>query len=60
VLDDPIIEDLHRIRRELASEFNDDVHAFFSYLRDRKAKREDRAVTLEPNAPVSTGTTTSE
>jgi hypothetical protein len=61
MLDDPIIEDLHRVRRELASEFNDDVHAFFSYLRDREAKRQDRSVTLEPTAPVSTsGTTTSE
>jgi hypothetical protein len=51
MLDDPIIEDLHRVRRELASEFNGDVHAFFSYLRDREAKRQDRSVTLEPNAP---------
>jgi len=51
MLDDPIIEDLHRVRRELASEFNGDVHAFFAYLRDRDAKRQDRSVTLEPNAP---------
>jgi hypothetical protein len=50
-LDDPIIEDLHRVRRELAAEFNDDVHAFFEHLREREAKRPDRAVTLEPFAP---------
>jgi len=61
MLDAPIIEDLHRIRRDLASEFNGDVHAFFCYLRDREAKRQDRSVTLKPNAPVSTsGTTKSE
>jgi len=60
-MDDPIIEDLHRIRRELAAEFNGDVHALFCFLRDREAKRQDRSVTLEPNAPVSTSrTTTSE
>ena len=53
MLDDPIIEDLHRVRRELASEFNGDVHAFFSYLRDREAKRQDLSITLEPNAPES-------
>lgn len=57
MLDDPIIEDLHRVRRELASEFNGDVHAFFSYLRDREAKRQDRSVTFEPNAPEPTSKT---
>jgi hypothetical protein len=51
VADDPIIEDLHRIRRELASQFHGDVHAFFAYLRERDVKRQDRSVTLEPNAP---------
>jgi hypothetical protein len=55
--DDPIIEDLHRVRRELASEFNGDVHAFFSYLRDREAKQRDRSITLEPNAPEPTSKT---
>ena len=53
MLDAPIIEELDRVRRELAAEFNGDVHAFFSYLRDREAKRQDRAVTLKPNTPVT-------
>ena len=52
--DNPIIKDLHRVRRELASEFNGDVHAFFAYLRERDAKRQDRSVTLQPNAPETT------
>lgn len=49
--DDPIIEDLHRVRRELASEFNEDVHLFFAYLRERESKRQDRSITLQPNSP---------
>jgi len=51
MLEDPIVEDIHRVRRELAAEYNDDVHAFFSYLRDREATREDHAVTLKPVLP---------
>ena len=57
MLDDPIIEDLHRVRRELASEFGGDVHAFFVYLRERDAKRQDHAVTLEPIAPEAASRT---
>ena len=49
--DDPIREDIHRIRRELAAELNGDVHALFNYLRDRETRHEDRAVTLKPIAP---------
>jgi len=53
MFEDPVVEDIHRVRRELAAEFNDDVHAFFAYLRDREAKREDRAVTLQPVLPTA-------
>jgi hypothetical protein len=59
MLEDPIVEDIHRVRRELAAEFNGDVHAFFSYLRDREASRQDPAVTLRPvlpEVPSKTGT----
>lgn len=48
---DPVVEETHRIRREIAAQFNDDVHAFFEYLREREAKHPDRVVTLEPVAP---------
>jgi hypothetical protein len=51
--EDSIVEDIHRVRRELAAEFNDDVHAFFAYLRNRVAKREDHAVTLQPVLPTA-------
>jgi hypothetical protein len=46
-----IVEDIHRIRRELAAEFNGDVHALFQYLRDREKRHEDRAVNLPHIAP---------
>lgn len=51
--DDPIVDDLHRIRREIAAEFDGDVHAFFEYLRERERKHEKQAVTLKPVAPES-------
>jgi len=49
--EDEIIEDIHRVRREMAAEFNGDVHAFFSYLREREANSDDHAVTLNPVLP---------
>ena len=51
MLEDPIVEDIHRVRRELAAEFKEDVHAFFSYLRDREAACDDQSVTLRPVLP---------
>jgi hypothetical protein len=50
---DPIVEETHRVRREIAAQFNDDVHAFFRYLREREAERPGEVVTLEPIAPES-------
>lgn len=47
---DLIVEETHRIRRELADEFNSDVHAFFEYLRARE-KQADNVVSLDPVAP---------
>ena len=41
----------HRVRREIAAQFNDDVHAFFEYLRQREAKRPDQVVSLERVEP---------
>ena len=49
--DDPIIEDIHRVRREIAAEFEGDVHALFAYLREREDKRNDVAVTPKPIEP---------
>jgi hypothetical protein len=49
--DDPIVEETHRVRREISAEFAGDVHAFFEYLRQREAKRPGEVVTLEPVTP---------
>ncbi len=40
---DPIIEELHRIREEMAAKFNYDVHAMFADIQAQQAK-EDRPV----------------
>jgi hypothetical protein len=52
-----IIEETHRVRREISAQFHDDVHAFFEYLRQREAERPDQVVTLTrvPPEPVAAG-----
>ncbi len=54
---DSIIEETHRVRREIAAEFDGDVHAFFTYLREREARRPDDVVTLAPVPPEPVNTT---
>ena len=49
--EDPIVEETHRVRREIAAQFSGDVHAFFEYLRKREAEQPDQVVTLAPVAP---------
>jgi len=49
--EDMLVEEIHEIRRELAAEFQGDVHAFFEYLRQREAAH-GCVVTLEPIAPT--------
>lgn len=49
--EDPIVEETHRIRREIAAQFGGDVHAFFEHLRDRERAGDGEIVTLEPNVP---------
>lgn len=49
--EDLIVEETDRVRREIAAEFDGDVHAFFEYLRERERKNADQVVTLEPVAP---------
>ena len=49
--EDPIVDEIHRVRREISAEFAGDVHAFFEYLRKREADRPGEVITLEPVAP---------
>jgi len=55
-----IIDEVHRVRRELSAQFGDDVHAFFEYLRNREAERPDQVVTLERVVPEPAGAGTGE
>lgn len=46
MIEDPIIEELHRVREDLAAKFNYDVHALFAYWRARQAKENYPVVSL--------------
>ena len=69
--EDPIVAEVHRIRKELAARYNYDIGAFFADLRKRQASLGGRLVQqkkgAEPTAEAerdrhsgSTGTTSSE
>ncbi|MGZ5440968.1 MAG: hypothetical protein ACXW5J_03640 [Thermoanaerobaculia bacterium] len=49
--EEEIVEETHRVRREISAQFHDDVHEFFEYLRQREAKRPDQVVTLDHVPP---------
>jgi len=54
--EETIVDEAHRVRREISAQFNDDVHAFFEYLRRREAEHPDRIVTFEPVTPEPVAT----
>jgi hypothetical protein len=45
--DDPIIEELHRIREEIAARHNYDIHAIFQYFRAKEAQEGRKVVSFE-------------
>jgi hypothetical protein len=47
MIDDPIIEELHRIREEIAARHNYDVSAIFKYFREKEAKENRPVVSFE-------------
>jgi hypothetical protein len=47
MIDDPIIEELHLVREEIAAKFNYDVHALFAYWRAREAEEGRKRVSFE-------------
>jgi hypothetical protein len=51
--EDAIIDEIHRVRGEIAAEFGNDVHALFEYLRKRERTDSKEVVTLQPIAPES-------
>jgi hypothetical protein len=48
---DPIVEEIHRIRREHAKRFNYDLNAIFADIRKREADRKNLS-TLQPVKPA--------
>jgi hypothetical protein len=47
MLQDPIVEELHRIREQLAAKFDFDIAAIFADMRTRQTLVGDRLVTLD-------------
>jgi hypothetical protein len=48
--DDPIVEEVRRIREEYAREFNNDVYAMVADLREFEKKYSDRLVSRPPRS----------
>ena len=53
MIEDRVVEETHRIRREIAAEYPT-VHAFFEYLRERERMNPEKIVTLPPTHPDPT------
>lgn len=51
--EDPIIEELHRIREEMLAEHGG-LEGLVKHLRQLQAEMPERVVTLEPRPPVET------
>lgn len=52
--EDPIVAEVHRIRREIMAEFGNDFDAYFRYIQEREAEDRRRGVqyvTLPPRRP---------
>ncbi len=47
MIDDPIIEELHRIREEIAARHNYDVSAIFQYFRAKEAQEGRKVISFE-------------
>ena len=47
---DPIVEEVHQIRREIAAEFGNDLDACFRHIRERQeeARKSGRAIISPP------------
>lgn len=56
---DPVIDELHRVKDEIAKEFNYDIHALFESLREEEKKSGRKYVSFEkPAKPTKKRTAT--
>ena len=44
---DPVIDELHRVKDEIAKEFNYDIHALFESLREEEKTSDRKYVSFE-------------
>lgn len=51
VWNDPIVEEIHRIREEIMQEHDNDLHKLFKHLRERQRESGRKVVTRSPRRP---------
>lgn len=51
MLNDPIVEEIRRIREDFARKFNYDLEAMVEYLRKKEQEHPERLVYLTPKLP---------
>ena len=54
---DPVVEETRKARAEAFGQFEEDIHAFFEFLRERERQSDQATVTLQPNPPEVFATT---
>jgi hypothetical protein len=52
---DPIVEEIHRIREEHAKKFNYDLHAICEDIRKKQAQSGRKVVSRPPRRPTTQG-----
>jgi hypothetical protein len=51
--EDPIVDEIHRIRRSLLEQYGG-LDGYFEHLKDLQEELKDRIVTREPRQPIGT------
>ncbi len=49
MINDPIVEEVHKVRRELFEKCDNDLSKFFEFIRQSQAKHGDRLITSLKN-----------
>lgn len=49
---DPIVAEIHEIRRQMAAEHGNDLHALGRHLMERQKDHADRLIAFPPRRPV--------
>lgn len=56
--DDPIMQELHRVKDDLSERFGGDTHSLFEFLRETEKAEGRSVVVLEPASERRTGSAT--